>query len=66
MRTALLGLGIVAVGIPVYDQIALSASESGSATLPYIWQGSLANAVPEMWLAIAGAILILLAIFLPL
>lgn len=65
MKTALLGLGVLAVAIPVYDEAALYVNNSSaSLQLPFIWQGSLANALPEIWLAIAGAILILLAIFL--
>lgn len=65
MKQALLGLGILAVAVPAYDEAALYVNNSSaSLQLPFIWQGSLANAVPEIWLAIIGALLILLAIFL--
>lgn len=67
MRRTLLALGVAAVAIPAYDEAALAFNESSeSSSLPFLWQGSLANSFPEIWLAIAGAILILLSIFLPL
>jgi len=67
MRQALLAAGIVAVGIPVYDGIALALGESqGQQVIPILWKGSIADAFSETWLAILGAILILLAVFLPL
>lgn len=66
MRKVLLAAGIAAVGIPAYDEAALAFNNaSPSNSLPFIWQGSLANKFPELWLAILGAILILLAVFLP-
>jgi len=66
MRQALFGLGIVGVGIPLYDQVALSVNESSSTqSLPFIWQGALANAIPELWIALLGIAFILIAIFIP-
>lgn len=63
--------GIAAVAIPLYDNVAvpvnaaLSNSSSG-AQLPFIWRGSVASYFSEMWLAILGGLLILLAAFVPL
>jgi hypothetical protein len=67
VNKALLVLGIVAVGIPVYDQVAFQIdAKTGTATLPFIWQGSVASVISELWLAIIGAILILIAALVPL
>ena len=64
MNKAVLAIGIVAVAIPFYDEVALQVgSAEGQQVLPFIWKGSVANAIPELWLAIGGALLILLAAF---
>lgn len=66
MRKTLLALGIAAIAIPVYDETALAVNNTSSTLqLPFVWQGTLAQYVSETWLAIIGAILILLAVFLP-
>ena len=71
MNKAILALGIVAVAIPLYDQVALpvntAISNAGSGVqLPFVWQGPVTQFVSEAWLAIIGAILILIAAFIPL
>ena len=70
MRKALLIGGIAAVAIPLYDEVAFYVNEtSSSVTLPFIWNSqvvaSIGQYVAESSLAILGAILILLAVFLP-
>jgi len=65
MRKALLTAGIVAVAIPFYDEVALATGKAaGQQTLPFIWENTFGDSIPEIWSAILGAILILLAIFL--
>ncbi len=64
INKALLVLGIAAVGIAAYDETALLINNSSpSVTLPFIWQGTVAEYVSELWLVIIGAILILIAAF---
>jgi hypothetical protein len=66
MRKALLAAGVVAVAIPLYDETALFLAEQngGTQALPFVWKGTVAQWFGEIWLAIVGAILILLAVFL--
>jgi hypothetical protein len=64
MKNALLVLGFTGVGIAIYDQIALAVDTStGTATLPFIWKGTVAGWLSEYWLAIIGIILIMIALF---
>lgn len=61
-RTALLGLGIVGVGIPIYvlaGEQAFTATQ-GQVSLP----GATALTTWETWAGVIGIVLILLAIFL--
>lgn len=65
MRGILLGAGILAVGVVVYDQVAFSVDQnSGRQTLPLVPASVYQNTLSATWWAIIGAILILLAIFL--
>lgn len=57
--------GLAMAGIAVYDQSALLVNgQLGTATLPFIWQGTVAQYVPEIWLAIVGLIFVLIGVFL--
>jgi membrane-bound ClpP family serine protease len=62
---ALLVLGIAAVAIPFYDEVTFQINERTAITLPFIWKGTIAQSFSELWLAILGAILILIAAFIP-
>jgi hypothetical protein len=66
MNKALLALGIAAVAVPLYDEIAFQVNERTAITLPFIWKGTIAQSFSELWLALLGAILILVAAFIPL
>jgi len=64
MNKVLLALGIAAVAIPLYDEGALFVNEtSPNVSLPFIWKGAPAEYVSELWLAIIGALLIIVAAF---
>ena len=64
MNKALLALGIAAVAVPLYDEGALLVNETSlNISLPFLWKGAPAEYISETWLAIIGAILILIAAF---
>jgi hypothetical protein len=74
MNKALLALGIALVAVPAYDEtVSLINEHSANVTLRHLWGDILwspATGPPAMfsetWLAILGAILILIAAFVSL
>lgn len=64
MKKALLVIGMAGIGVALYDNLALVVnSDSGTTSLPFVWQGPITQYVSEMWLALISIMVVLIAIF---
>jgi hypothetical protein len=65
LKPILFWTGAAFIALPVYDAAALAYNtKTGQVSLPILYPAALGQYLPEMWVGIIGAVLILLALFL--
>src|SRR5260370_34636 len=64
MRGVLFVAGIGAIGIGIWDEVALSINNyRGEETLPFIWKGAVAQKISELMLVLIGILVVLGVLF---